>query len=203
LHKLILEIENQELSSDLLSEKRNLVINADKKASTILKKFAKHLDALDQRSNMLIGVIANGFMLRDLRQSYNIENWIEAHKNSIPAWFDVITFFDAYNSFGNFTFNHPNYVFPKINDNIPVLKVKAAGHPLLKETTMVLNDIHINSEEFFIITGANMAGKSTFLRTVSLQIVMGNLGLPVCAESAEYNPIKLITSMRTADSLTD
>lgn len=202
-HKLILEIENQEFASELLSEKKSFVVNTDKKASAILKKFAKHLDALDQRSNMLIGVIANGFMLRDLRQSYNIEKWIEDHKTSVPIWFETITFFDAYNSLGNFRFNHPNYIFPKITNDIPVLKVKGAGHPLLKEATMVRNDIQINSEEFFIVTGANMAGKSTFLRTVSLQIVMGNLGLPVCAESAEYNPIKLITSMRTTDSLTD
>jgi len=202
-HKLILEIENEVFSSEFLSEKRNLVVNSDTKASSILKKFAKHLDALDQRSNMLIGIIANGFMLRDLRQSYNIEQWIENHKESVPIWFDVIAFFDTYNSLGNFAFNHPNYVFPKISDDVPVLKVKGAGHPLLKETTMVRNDFQINSEEFFIITGANMAGKSTFLRTVSLQIVMGNIGLPICAEKAEYNPIKLITSMRTTDSLTD
>jgi DNA mismatch repair ATPase MutS len=67
----------------------------------------------------------------------------------------------------------------------------------------VLNNIQINKEQFFIITGANMAGKSTFLRTVSLQIVMANMGLPVCAEEVEYSPIKLITSMRTTDSLTD
>ncbi len=92
-------------------------------------------------------------------------------------WFEVITFFDAYNSLGNFGFNHPTYVFPKINNDVPVLKVKGAGHPLLKEATMVRNDFQINSEEFFIVTGANMAGKSTFLRTVSLQIVMGNIGL--------------------------
>lgn len=202
-HKLILEIENQEFSSEWLSEKRNLVISSKIKASSVLKKFAKHLDALDQRSNMLIGVIANGFMLRDLRQSYNIEQWIEAHKEKVPVWFEVITFFDAYNNLGNFSFNHPNYVYPKINDDVPVLKVKGAGHPLLKEATMIRNDFQINSEEFFIVTGANMAGKSTFLRTVSLQIVMGNIGLPVCAEKAEYNPIKLITSMRTTDSLTD
>ncbi len=202
-HKLILEIETQEFASELLSEKRNLVVNTEKKASSILKKFAKHLDALDQRNNMFIGALTNGFMLRDLRQSFDIEKWIEAHKSSVPISFETITFFDSYNSLGNFAFNHPGYVFPKITNEIHVLKVKGAGHPLLKDATMVLNDIHINSEEFFIITGANMAGKSTFLRTVSLQIVMGNLGLPVCAESAEYNPIKLITSMRTTDSLTD
>ena len=202
-HKLILEIENQGFSSKLLSEKRNLVTNTEKNASTVLKKFAKHLDALDQRSNMLIGVVLNGFMLRDLRQSYAIEKWIEAHRASVPVWFETITFFDAYNSFGNFAFNHPKYVYPIITAEIPVLNVNGAGHPLLKEATMVRNDLQINSEEFFIVTGANMAGKSTFLRTVSLLIVMGNLGLPVCADASEYNPIKLITSMRTTDSLTD
>src|SRR5690554_682276 len=202
-HKLILEIENQGFSSELLSKKKKLIVDSSMKASTVLGKFAKHLDALDQRSNMIIGVIANGFMLRDLRQCYNIEQWIDAHKASVPIWFDVITFFDAYNSLGNFAFNHPNYVYPKMNDEISVLNVKGAGHPLLKEETMIKNDIQINSEEFFIVTGANMAGKSTFLRTVSLQIVMGNIGLPVCAEKSDYNPIKLITSMRTTDSLTD
>lgn len=202
-HKLILEIENREFTSQLLKEKRSVVINSSKKASTVLKKFAKHLDALDQRSNMIVGFVLNGFMLRDLRQSYNIEQWIESHKSEVAVWFDSITFFDAYNSLGNFGFNHPQYVYPSLNDGISVLNVKGAGHPLLKQETMVRNDIRIDSEEFFIVTGANMAGKSTFLRTVSLQIVMGNVGLPVCAESAEYNPIKLITSMRTTDSLTD
>lgn len=202
-HKLILLIENREFTSELLSEKKKMITNTSQKASSILRKFAKHLDALDQRSNMIVGLLANGFMLRDLRQSQHIERWILAHKTQVPEWFYAITFFDAYNSLGNVAFNHPTYVYPKSDGNISVLKVKGAGHPLLKQTTMIRNDFMINSEEFFIVTGANMAGKSTFLRTVSLLIVMGNMGLPVCAEQAEYNPIKLITSMRTTDSLTD
>lgn len=201
--KLILEIEKEGFSSELLSEKKKSVVSSSETASQVLKQFARYLDAFEQRNIMLFGMIISCFTLRDLRQSYNIEKWIEAHKENVPVWFDVITFFDTYNSLGNFVFNHPSYVFPKISDDVPVLKVKGAGHPLLKETTMVRNDFQINSEEFFIVTGANMAGKSTFLRTVSLQIVMGNLGLSVCAEKAEYNPIKLITSMRTTDSLTD
>ncbi len=202
-HKLILEIENSNFSSSILSEKRDSVIESTTKASTILKEFTRYLDVLGQGDIMIFGTIINGFTLRNLRQCYNIEKWIEIHKESVPVWFDVITFFDAYNSLGNFAFNHPNYIYPKITVDVPVLKVKGAGHPLLKEATMVRNDFQINSEEFFIVTGANMAGKSTFLRTVSLQIVMGNMGLPICAEKAEYNPIKLITSMRTTDSLTD
>ncbi len=202
-YKLILEIENKEFSSEILSAKRNTVIGSAVKTSARLKKISRYLDVLGQGDIMLFGAIVNGFTLRNLRQSYNIEQWIKVNKESVPMWFDCITFFDAYSSLGNFAFNHPNYVLPKITNKGPVMDVKGAGHPLLNESTMVRNDIQINPEEFFIVTGANMAGKSTFLRTVSLQIVMGNIGLPVCAEKSNYNPIKLITSMRTTDSLTD
>lgn len=201
--QLLLKLEKQEFASRLLTEKRGQIVESSSKASRQLGKFAKHLDALDQRSNMLFGFFANGFLLWDLHQSYNIEHWISKNRSKVPQWFEAITFFDSYNSLGNFAFNHPDYVYPEISGKIALLDVKGAGHPLLKKSTMVRNDIQIDSEEFFIVTGANMAGKSTFLRTVSLLIVMGNMGLPVCAEKAEYNPIKLITSMRTTDSLTD
>lgn len=202
-HRLLLEIENQEFSSDLLTQKRNEVVRSKAKASGVLKKFSRYLDNLEQRNVMIFGQIISGLFLMDLKQSYNIEQWIIAHRSEVPKWFETIAFFDAYNSLGNFAFNKPTYVFPEITDANAVLDVKGAGHPLLKPETMVLNDFQIASEEFFIVTGANMAGKSTFLRTVSLQIVMGNVGLPVCAEKSRYNPIKLITSMRTTDSLTD
>ena len=84
-----------------------------------------------------------------------------------------------------------------------VIKAKDLGHPLLDKTKRITSDVAINDQEFFIVTGANMAGKSTFLRTISLHIVMANTGLPVCATSSTYAPVKLITSMRTSDSLTD
>lgn len=202
-YQLLIQIENQEFNSDLLKEKRDSVMGFQLKSSTVVKKFARRLDALEQGSIMIFGGLMNGFFLRDLWQTFYIEEWITTHKKSVPQWFDAITFFDAYNSLGNFHFNHPHYIFPEIVENEIILDLKKAGHPLLKEETMIKNDFKIDGQQFFIITGANMAGKSTFLRTVSLQIVMSNLGLPVCAESAKYHPIKLITSMRTTDSLTD
>lgn len=202
-YQLLVQIENREFESELLSEKRDSVLGTGLKSSEILKKFARRLDVLEQGDIMIFGTLLNGFFLRNLWQSYHIEQWIASYKNDVPKWFEAITFFDAFNSLGNFVFNHPNYVFPEIvNDDI-IMNLKAAGHPLLREETMVRNDFKIDAQQFFIITGANMAGKSTFLRTVSLQIVMSNMGLPVCANQAKYHPIKLITSMRTTDSLTD
>lgn len=202
-YKLIAQIEQQDFQSELLQKQKAAVCSDTKKASSILQKFARHLSALDQRNNLIVGVFTNGFMLRDLLQVYYIEQWIEAHQENVAIWFDTIAFFDAFNSLGNYSFNHPNHVFPKITNNKNTLKVVQGGHPLLDPNISVLNDFTIQTEQFFIITGANMAGKSTFLRTVALQIVMANIGLPVCAKSAEYTPIKLITSMRTTDSLTD
>jgi DNA mismatch repair ATPase MutS len=202
-HKLLNEIETTSFSSNVLKRKQLEIKNENEKASIVFKKFSKLLDALDQRNNLIIGVIGNGFFLRDLKLVYNIENWIRSYKSNVENWFKVITFFDAENSLANFHFNHPKYVFPRINKDNQVIFANNLGHPLLKEKQRIDNDFTIKNQQFFIITGANMAGKSTFLRTVSLSIVMANMGLPVCAERFEYSPIKLITSMRTSDSLAD
>ncbi len=202
-YKLVSKIENTEFEAALLQEKQQLVISEKEKASQTLKYFASILNAFDQRNNMMFGVLANGLLLWDIIQSYRIEQWISKNRHNVSQWFEVIAFFDAYNSLGNFAFNHPDYVYPEITEGAHIIKAQQLGHPMLATTKRVDNDITILKEQFFIITGANMAGKSTFLRTVALQIMMSNIGLPVCAASCEYNPIKLISSMRTADSLTD
>ena len=201
--KLIVALENTQFNAVLLKEKQAAILHDKVKTSRILEEFSKILNALDQRNNMIFGFLGNSFLLWDLQQCFKIERWIQNHGADVEAWFKVIAFFDAYNSLGNFAFNHPEFSFPIISDEKSVLKSMDAGHPLLDPGKSVLNDFEIDKEQFLIITGANMAGKSTFLRTVSIQIVMANVGLPVCASKTEYSPIKLITSMRTSDSLTD
>ncbi|WP_442846652.1 MutS-related protein [Leeuwenhoekiella sp. H156] len=202
-HKLMLLLEKQEFQSVYLQRQQVKIKSQKAKASAVIEQFSKMLGILDQRSNMLMGIIINSFFLSDLRQCYNIERWIEANAGEVANWFEVIAFFDAQNSLGNFSFNHPNYAFAKITKASQTLEAKRLSHPLLDPKKAVPNDFSIKNEQFFIITGANMAGKSTFLRTVSLAIVMSNTGLPICAPEASYHPIKLITSMRTSDSLTD
>lgn len=202
-HQLVELMENTEFSSNKLLKNQKLLSSDQKKASLVLKDFSKAIDALDQRNNLLFGFIGNSFLLWDLRQSAKLEKWLKKNIDQAEVWFEVIAEMDAFNSLGNFSYNHPDYVFPKIVDSKTVMETKAAVHPLIPEKEAITNDFKIDKEEFLIITGANMAGKSTFLRTVSLQILMGNIGLPVRAESCDYNPIKLITSMRTVDSLAE
>jgi len=202
-HQLLSLIESQEFSSSLLKSKQEEIKTESKKASEIFLQFSKTLDAFDQRNNMIVGIFANGFALRDLYHCYQLEQWINQYKDKVEKWFEVIAFFDAENSLANYSFNHPTYTFPTITKSKNTLEAIDLGHPLIHSTKRIDNDLAIKNDEFFIITGANMAGKSTFLRTVSLAIVMGNTGLPICAKSVKYSPIQLITSMRTSDSLTD
>tara|TARA_R110002050_G_scaffold94765_2_gene197191 strand:+ start:42901 stop:44673 length:1773 start_codon:yes stop_codon:yes gene_type:complete len=196
-------IENETFSSALLQQKQQQIQEENKKASTIFKEFSKALDALDHRNNLISAIFGNGLFLSDVKNSFHIEKWIEEHGNKVAEWFEVVSFFDAYNSLGNFAFNHPDFVFPDIVNDGSVINAESLGHPLLNKTKRVDSDLTIDNEQFFIVTGANMAGKSTFLRTVSLHIVMANVGLPICAKTSKYSPVKLITSMRTTDSLTD
>ncbi len=202
-YQLLLLIEKEKFTSKLLQEKQQEINSHNQKASEIFKEFSKLLDALDQRNNIIFAILGNGFALRDIHFSYKIEQWIQKNQKHIESWFEIIAFFDAYNSFANYTFNHKKHVFPNIENANFTIKATNLGHPLLAKEKRIDNDFYIHDNEFFIITGANMAGKSTFLRTVSLSIILANNGLPVCAETFVYKPIKLITSMRTSDSLSD
>ncbi|WP_299098386.1 DNA mismatch repair protein MutS [uncultured Winogradskyella sp.] len=200
---LLNAIETTEFKSELLQKKQKRIQSEGLKASEIFSKFSKTLDALDNRNNLISAIFGNGFSLIDIRSSYNVEKWIIQYGNKVEDWFEVVTFFDAFNSFGNYAFNHQDFTYPILTEEPVTILAEGLGHPLLNSEKRVDSDLKLEEEQFFIVTGANMAGKSTFLRTVALHIVMSNVGLPICARQSKYKPIKLITSMRTTDSLTD
>lgn len=200
---LLKEIEDVQFKSELLLQQQKNIKSNGLKASQIFSQFSKKLDALDNRNNLISAIFGNGWLLWDIRQTYYIEQWISKFSHKVEDWFEVVTFFDAFNSFGNYAFNHQAFTFPQITNEPTTIAAMQLGHSLLKPEKRIDSNLQLDEEQFFIVTGANMAGKSTFLRTVALHIVMANIGLPVCAQDSKYKPIKLITSMRTTDSLTD
>lgn len=197
---LLNSIDTHQFNSELLSEYSNKLNEHSVKASTLLKGLSSQVDLLGNRNNMLFGFLANGFLLWDLYHTHKIEKWIEQFDTNVDDWFKCIEFFDAMNSFANYSFNHPEFILPKISA-AHVIKADRIGHPMISASKNVMNSISLSKQDFLIITGANMAGKSTFLRTLGSSIVMANCGLPVHATTFEYTPIKLISSMRTSDSL--
>lgn len=169
----------------------------------------KRLSVLTKRMNLgsvpLIGFIVKVSMLWNLRQFFAIEEWKNDNKQSIIAAFDVIADFEALSSLAGIKINHPEYNFPVIADDPHyTLTAVAIGHPLIPAATRVLNDFSLNNElKIDVITGSNMAGKSTFLRTLGINTVLALCGAPVCASSMKVSPMTVFSYMRIRDSLNE
>lgn len=170
-------------------------------ASKAIKQLSGYIGGLDQRYSAA-GILLNLFYLRDTRHALCLERWKNRYRDEVVVWLDALGSFDAYSSLGGFAFNHPDYVYPEITDTYFRMEGKGLGHPLLNRDVCVRNDIHIPKKPWFlIITGANMAGKSTYLRTVGVNYLLACIGLPVFAESLTVCPAQMVTSLRTSDSL--
>ncbi|HEY9049565.1 MAG TPA: MutS family DNA mismatch repair protein, partial [Ohtaekwangia sp.] len=142
-------------------------------------------------------------LLYDLQCVYRLEKWKVNHADKLPVWLDVITETEVLCSFGTFAFNHPSFQYAGIHDALRI-EIQELSHPLLPEHERVSNDLLIgNNQSVLIVTGANMAGKSTFLRTIGINLVLALNGAPVCAKEFRCPIIQLRTGMRTADSLKD
>ena len=201
---LLDEIEQGVFTSAVLVDEKENIKSGKKKASQIFKIFSDALERFDNRNNLLVALFGNGFFLWDIHSAAYVEKWIVENGGLVEQWFKTVAFFNAYNTLATFSFNHPEFSYPEIlKDPGVLINAESIGHPLIQSKERVTSDLSLGQNDFFVITGANMAGKSTFLRTVSLFVLMSNLGLPVCARQSRYYPIKLITSMRTSDSLAD
>ena len=157
-----------------------------------------------ESGNSHIGLILNNFFLWKLNFAQQIEKQSKKIEQDLPEWFDAFAEFEALISFGIFKFKNPKYIFPKISESGEKLKVEEIVHPLLFQEIVVSNDFEIvEKTEISIITGANMTGKSTFLRTIGVNLVLAMNGCPVAAKEFSFVPMDLFTSMRTSDSLND
>ena len=169
-----------------------------------LMQLSKELDRLDLRNNQLLYVILEGSMFFQLRQIVRIERWKARYGKYLMGWLEAVGELDALCSLGTFAYNHPAYTYPTIAGQPFCFLARNMGHPLMPEAQCVKNDATIPSRPYFlIITGANMAGKSTYLRTIGVNYLLACMGCPVCCESLTLYPAQLITSLRTTDSLSD
>ena len=197
-------IENQPMKSPILKEVREWIGDEKQTASHSIQRLSKLMNELDQRNNAYIYATLNGLFFWEIRKIIQIEGWKEQYASELPRWLTAIAHMDALCSLATFAYNHPDYSYPIITTRSFSLRAASMGHPLMNRDKCVRNDIDIEKRPFFIIiTGANMAGKSTYLRTVGINYLLACIGTPVCARSMELYPVQLITSLRTSDSLND
>jgi len=166
-------------------------------------RLSKMLRLFDQRLNMLLGVILNGFFLFDFMMLHTLERWKRRNRKEIIEWIRITGWFDAMITLSGFAWNHPDYTNPVIDQSQELIEFEQLGHPLIPDLKRVSNDLALTSEKVVVITGANMAGKSTFLRSIGVNMVLAYAGAPVCASKYRFGYLSLHSSMRTADSLKD
>jgi len=199
--ELISMIQQQDFEASELLELKETISAHDLNAMKAFKELSLILKRFDYRLNLLMAFVLDGMLLWDLQVVVQLEQWKSKYKDALPQWMNAIYQYEAYISLGNYAFNHPDFIFPEYNSET-VLETEALGHPLLDPNVRICNDFNITTQsEFVIITGANMAGKSTFLRTAGLNLMMAYAGLPVCAKSFRFSFFDIFTSMRTNDSL--
>jgi len=202
VEQLVATFEKEQFKSSVLTATQEKMCTRQGSAAEKIRELKFLIQAFDNRLNLFVGFILNGLLLWDFHCIIKLEKWRTSVSSSLPAWMNLLGKIDGFNSLANYAYNNPDYSFPQVENGEPVLEADSLGHPLLKRETRINNDFSVKRRgQVFIITGANMAGKSTFLRTVAVNMVLGMIGAPVCAGGMKLSPVKLFTSMRTTDSL--
>lgn len=171
------------------------------KASKAIHKLSVTIGFFDQRLNDLVAFFTNGFLLLDLHCIVSLDKWKIQFRQDLPQWLENLFLLDMLNALANFAYNHPDYVYPTFSDSV-FIQAEALGHPLIKSHTCVTNDFSPSpNKKVIVLTGANMSGKSTFLRSLGVNLVLAALGAPVFARYFCCNLATIYSGMRVTDSL--
>lgn len=171
-------------------------------ANKAIKELAGIVEMFDQRNNLLAVIVLNALFVQDLRSERRLMSWLDNHGVHLNTWLSILAELEMLGSLGTWAYHAAHEsVYPSFNENVAV-QAEQLKHPFMLHSKGVSNAVDLPEfPSFNIITGANMAGKSTYLRTVGCAYVMANTGLPVMAKSFVFSAAPLFTSMRTTDSL--
>jgi DNA mismatch repair ATPase MutS len=202
LSAVIASIEKENFESSLLKKMKAVFLEKNKRSSDDIFKLKNILERLDLRYNLVLSAPLNILLLWNLQQVLDLEKWKKNEQNNFNRRFETLAEFEAMNSFGVLYFNHPDWIFPKIKEEYFSIEGKEIGHPLIPKEKRVDNFIDIESNaQLMLVTGSNMAGKSTYLRSIGVNVVLAMAGAPVSAQSFSVSHVALISSMRITDNL--
>jgi hypothetical protein len=189
-------------SAYLSSLQRALGSQQQNTASTAIQQLRKILARFDYRLNPIVFLPLNTFLLWDLQQILALEKWKHINKNLISNWFNVLGESEAINSLALFAFNHPDFAYPVLSESKGVYQGSEIGHPLIPANKRINNNFSTEGlPAIALITGSNMAGKSTFLRSIGINQVLAMAGAVVCAAELTVSNMRIMSSMRITDNL--
>ncbi|MBL7727191.1 MAG: DNA mismatch repair protein MutS, partial [Dinghuibacter sp.] len=171
-------------------------------AAQQIARLKKILDRFDYRLNPVVHIPLNILLLWDLQQALSLQQWKISNTAPAKQWYAVLGEMEALSSLAALHFNHPDWAFPEITEQWFTLECIGAGHPLIPPQKLVPNNFSLSgTPKIALVTGSNMAGKSTFLRTIGANIVLAMAGAPVCATTMRLPVTRVMSSMRITDNL--
>ena len=197
---MLQKIENEYFTSEKLRNFQQKLNHNSKQASKLIIYLGGLISKLESINNLLASIIFNGIFLYHLHIYFALNQWKKNYLKNIFTWIEIIGEIEALNSLANFSFNNPKFVFPKLNVSYRY-HFTELGHPLIAEEKRIYNNVTIENQDIILLTGSNMSGKSTFLRTIGINMVLAGMGAPICALKSDFCPIQIFTSMRQFDSL--
>lgn len=200
---ILKDIEVADFNSDRLKCLKSRLFNGDISCAAALKQLTQILNMFDQRSNVIAYILLNGTVMYDVLLIRRFVKWGEKNLQHIHSWTNIIAEIDALVSLSTYAYNNPGNTYPQSvnSDCSNVIEVVDVYHPFLKPEKAVPNSFILQKQNIAIVTGANMAGKSTFLRTIGVTYIMACCGMPVCAKDFQFSIVSLFSSMRTTDNL--
>lgn len=193
--------EEHSWKSPLLQELHGK-LTGKQSASQSVHRLSRIFASLESLQNGFGAILFNGTLLFHLHTYRKLIGWKKTHVENLPAWIDFIGETEMLLSLANLAGNNPEFCFPEITEQ-PELQFKELGHPMIAAKRRITNTVDFTDHPFIILTGSNMSGKSTFLRTLGVNMILSNAGSVICASEARVFPMDVLVSMRLSDSLTD
>jgi hypothetical protein len=176
----------------------------NKQPSTEIRRLGRLAAALGLRTNVILWFIAHLLIPWDFIFAHRLELVKNEIAHQLPRWLHAWHELEALNSFANFAYLNPHYTFPEVSTTAKELVARDLGHPLLKPRVKVCNDLELDLDRrIVILTGSNMAGKSTFLRTIGVNACLAYAGAPVNATRLRLSLFRLFTCIKVSDSVQD
>jgi hypothetical protein len=194
-------LEAERFTSDRLTAVRAALDTNGQPPSRRIAQLHTLAGLIDSRHHALVRLLTP-VLLWDLHLAFAVERWRRHSGAAVRQWLTAVGEMEALSSLASYRFEHPGDVFPELSDGPPEFDAEVLGHPLLAETVAVRNDVRLTGAlRVLVVSGSNMSGKSTLLRTVGINAVLAQAGAPVRAARLRLTPLDLGASIRVQDSL--
>jgi len=201
LSGLLARLEKEPVEAGRLVELSEMLEGQSMPPSRRIRELGRLMQFVDARRNQFFAPIG-ALLLWGTQMAFALERWRADCGSTLSPWIDASAEIEVLCALSGYAYEHPNDIFPELIEEGPIFEAEALGHPLIPDSECVRNDLALSSHcRALVMSGSNMSGKSTLLRTVGCAVVLALAGAPVRAERLRLSPLRIGASIRISDSL--